>query len=751
MKRIVNHIFAAFAAIAALASCTQKEQMTEGGAAIRFSASVGTFGTKATDTGFERGDLIGISALDPVGVSNVKATVSADGTIEPSTVIRWGESQGVDDITRFSAYYPYTDGLAPERDFTFSVQTDQSTHAGYTASDLMMADTWASPAEDHVKLNFTHQLSQLCMTVKAVDGFAEVTGVTVGNVSIVAVGRQAMESSGTGMGDVNINWRYISAEWNPDRYEQIKACPVTDSDGNTLWTVILPSGQPEYLSLTVTFADGTEVSYSSPTNWCYLEAGKRTYATVGINETGLTVDVDGDVYDWLDGYYYSFSQPVDWASFSWYVDWYLDGELQGSVPMINEGGDLWWFAAVPVTDTDAMYQIRAEGDGEIYTFGRGGTAYSGDGYYYYQDRGLFFSETGVWSIYFTPNYYGSGRQLGFTFIIDVQVRVGDNTLSMTGDVYDMEDGSRHVILSATGSVSGESEIYVWSEGAGVYFITDASSLESGVRYPFEYVFDAGSIGTWGTSGTAGEEWFTIYMDWTTHEIWIEPCDDPSPGDDDSLLIGEWNGIDDCTSLSYYEDGNGSLFNESDTWTLRMGDEGEILSNRNGEDYQYRYDIFNDGNVLVLFGWEYGDLQVFYRKDAQITWSDDFCGTWWSVYSDDDIDSGYYDIRAAIELDQDGFITFTIAAWGQRYYGTYSWDNGYLQCSFTLFELTDRSADGLAIIDYQTLEANWHEPLDQYEREEAVIDDMSDFRMPFVANGDVAYSYSFGLTLGFNRI
>ena len=155
MKKIYRLLAIATAFGAVLAGCSQAEEdVATGNREIKFSASVGTFQMKATDTAFEQGDAIGLFADNPVGVWNAKLTFS-NGKLAPEEPIYWGSSQLLEEPVYFYAYYPY-DADRPDFSWYHTVAADQSTHEAFTASDFMVARAQSAPADGAVQLNFVH-------------------------------------------------------------------------------------------------------------------------------------------------------------------------------------------------------------------------------------------------------------------------------------------------------------------------------------------------------------------------------------------------------------------------------------------------------------------------------------------------------------------------------------------------------------------------------------------------------------------
>lgn len=290
MKKSIA-IFSVIAILSAV-SC-EREAVRESGA-VRFQAGIGTLQTKATDDAFEAGDAIGIYALDPVGVQNVKATLDEKGQVNPVETIHWGHSQGGNEPVRFFAYYPYMeDANLLGNGFTFAVQEDQSSHESLTASDLMFADIWASPADGVVPLNFIHQLCQILVVVDdRVD--AGVTGVSLEGFRLRT---QIRFNDGL----------YI--EYSDGDPAAIKACPV-EYGNSTAWALIVPPqwfNAPE-IHLSTKNAGDIDLTtlYGN-----YANMGQRHILKVVLDESFRSATFSEVIYDWLEGDEIVCTEPKD--------------------------------------------------------------------------------------------------------------------------------------------------------------------------------------------------------------------------------------------------------------------------------------------------------------------------------------------------------------------------------------------------------------------------------------------------------
>jgi hypothetical protein len=125
--------------------------------------------TRATDTSFEKSDKIGVyvtakgEALQIGGneVNNELFTYNGSSW-KSSRKVYW--NNGSHDVY---AYYPYSQTVNDISDYSFAVQADQSTAAGYTQSDFLWAgkkDVKASASP--VTMTFAHKLSNVVVKLE---------------------------------------------------------------------------------------------------------------------------------------------------------------------------------------------------------------------------------------------------------------------------------------------------------------------------------------------------------------------------------------------------------------------------------------------------------------------------------------------------------------------------------------------------------------------------------------------------------
>lgn len=298
MKKIYRLLAIATAFGAVLAGCSQAEEdVATENREIKFSASVGTFQLKATDTAFEQGDAIGLFADNPVGVWNAKLTFS-NGKLAPEEPIYWGSSQLLEEPVYFYAYYPY-DADRPDFSWYHTVAADQSTHEAFTASDFMVARAQSAPADGAVQLNFVHAYSKLVFTVENLVDNVAVESVSVGRVRLEAF---------TYPGDVTGCWA------TEGDLGEVKAASVTNAAGEAAWAVIIPAQNAEPV-VVVTLADGRQYPFNTE-DYVQFNPSLRYNAKIVIDGKTSSTDFSSDITDWIDNGDITFGQFTDVG------DWY---------------------------------------------------------------------------------------------------------------------------------------------------------------------------------------------------------------------------------------------------------------------------------------------------------------------------------------------------------------------------------------------------------------------------------------------
>lgn len=180
--------------------------------------------------------------------------------------------------------YPSDAASSYDGTCTFSVKTDQSTEAGYKASDLMTGAPSQNPAartEQNVQVKFTHRLTKIDISLTAGDGFADsdlssavvyITNTLTG-VTFSASGA----SLGAAVGEA----------------ADIKVCTGTAGSA-----IIVPQTVSSGTSFIKVIAGGGSYVYSLSSDITFAGGGAYTY-NITVNKTGLSVT--SNIAAWTTG------------------------------------------------------------------------------------------------------------------------------------------------------------------------------------------------------------------------------------------------------------------------------------------------------------------------------------------------------------------------------------------------------------------------------------------------------------------
>ena len=348
MKNYIQLLTAFVAGCALLASCATREDEFSGNAKeIKFTASVGSFQVKATDTAFEAADAVGLSTYQSQTQIDNARLVWNGNALEAETPVYWNAQQPVNEESIFIATYPYAEGRN-NLDFEFSVNADQSTHALYTASDLMWSEASATPADGTVHLNFVHKLSKIILQIDNKLDNTEIAEVYMGNVR----------------GRANVRSGIPAATGD---YGTIKAAKVTLADGSPAWALIIV---PQYtqMHLMITTTEGKQYNYDMPYGVSFT-GGHRYNANIVIDETSFFSDFTSDVIDWVDDNDIQFGQSLPTNG-----EWSLIGTLYGSnwdtdFPMLRytyeyDESNPCFYSAIYAREGD-QFKLRYDGSWDV--------------------------------------------------------------------------------------------------------------------------------------------------------------------------------------------------------------------------------------------------------------------------------------------------------------------------------------------------------------------------------------------------
>jgi len=292
MKKVFAFLTIALSVCALFNSCAKQQEQDNatGTRQIQFSASVGKFSVKATDTAFEKGDAVGVFATgESTSFENLRLEWNGQALV-PASPVYWGEGQAEAEKTQFIAYYPYKSDMVLET-FSFTVKADQTSHTNYTASDFMGAVTEASPASGKVHLGFEHLMSKLVLKIDNRTN-SQIAKVFIGDV----YGRVSIDPEE----------QYIAPSGEKGT---IQAGKVSLTDGNQAWAIIIVP-QSTRPVLKITTVDQKQFTYSLPED-IEFQSGHRYNASVVISESSISTDFTSDIADWVDDEDIQFGQDGD--------------------------------------------------------------------------------------------------------------------------------------------------------------------------------------------------------------------------------------------------------------------------------------------------------------------------------------------------------------------------------------------------------------------------------------------------------
>lgn len=303
---------------------------------IRLSHSVYQF-TKATDTAFEEGDVIGVHVFpgESCWLYNAKFTMES-GVLTPESDYKWHEDTDV--AATVTAVYPATNREEYGTPETFIVQSDQSTLEGYKMSDLMFAQTTSKPTEEAVVLPFKHAMSKV----------------------IITIDNQLKED----IADVFLTNLYGSLTYDAKTLETItdgsKAAIKAYKSNETTWVLIVAPQTDASPDLAITTTSGKQYTFKL-SETVEFKAGKQRTAEVVISQESISTSFTPEIKDWTSDGELNFSQSKEeeveevenLLYFKPHDEWFKYGEE-------NNG---WFFAAYFFGNGETWVKLDDAGDG----------------------------------------------------------------------------------------------------------------------------------------------------------------------------------------------------------------------------------------------------------------------------------------------------------------------------------------------------------------------------------------------------
>lgn len=264
-----KQLFLGLAASLGLVACNRNDGETVPTAArLRIEPVI----TRATEVNFEPGDRIGLRMVAGGVTEADNACLTLSNGLFAGDLLWYAEGKTPASLR---AYYPYADPLLA----TFSVQTDQSTAAAYTASDLMAAaKEEVLPTANAVSMVFKHRLTRIVLNVTNEAGSAIVSATLKGSRTEASFDLERCTATAVEGGSP----------------ADIVMHPV--ETGKRYAAIVIP--QQVAFALEVTLANGATLSQRLAS--AQLAAGGQYSVLVRVLPQELKVALSGEIENWTD-------------------------------------------------------------------------------------------------------------------------------------------------------------------------------------------------------------------------------------------------------------------------------------------------------------------------------------------------------------------------------------------------------------------------------------------------------------------
>ncbi|MBQ1965042.1 MAG: fimbrillin family protein [Tidjanibacter sp.] len=331
MKKLTTLATLVMVALAAI-SCNNREEPTPQTEQKVISVATSLYNfTKATDTAFEADDAIGIHIVtDNTYLDNAKYTYNGTAWKGEQTNY-WYKDENV--TSNIYAYYPYTNaGAYSAEGYSFTINPDQTTPAGYTASDLMVANTTSKPTAEPVYLNFHHALSKVVININSE------LEETVSSVMFCDV---------YGTAQVSLDGTTATASGSKG---DVKALNVRDYDVNVkdnVWQLIIVPQAEVSPRLIITTSAQKQYTFDIESATTFA-GGKVSTATISLTKESISTSFTTEVTDWTADKELNFGQtgssdvtPTSKTIFFQPNENWLKDGARFAAYFWNESGDMW--------------------------------------------------------------------------------------------------------------------------------------------------------------------------------------------------------------------------------------------------------------------------------------------------------------------------------------------------------------------------------------------------------------------------
>ncbi len=317
MKIKFRHLTWLFATLLCVVACSDIDEISDDlqsqTSAISFTAQMNAPVNKATDTAFDSGDEISVTAYTADGSiyqSNMEYSYSSNSFTTTSPI----EYTNATSELEFRALYPCV-GMNADKTVTFSVYADQSNGSNYTLSDLMLGYA-ALTSKESVQLTFDHLLTKVVVNITSSD--VDMAEVTVALSAIGKVDYNLSTLASEAMGGVQT---ITMASNGTNSYKAIIA-PQTITSPAPLGVISTTSGDYAfYISTTTTLLGGSQYTINT-----IIENGEVTIDSTIIND-GEDEEVVADERSILEQIYYStggdnWTTSTNWCTDDELSEWY---------------------------------------------------------------------------------------------------------------------------------------------------------------------------------------------------------------------------------------------------------------------------------------------------------------------------------------------------------------------------------------------------------------------------------------------